>query len=161
AGARRRPAAAGDEHGRPGFRPDLPRLRQRLLRPDQSGHLAADGLLHPDAVLPAGHRPVPVAGQGAAATIPGTEGCGMIRSTACALPALLVLATGHPVMASDDPVVTAPAGPVRGEALEGVDVFRGIPYALPPTGWRRWRPPAEVPAWRETRDATRFGPACP
>lgn len=63
--------------------------------------------------------------------------------------------------ASAQPVVDAPAGPVRGEAADGVDVFRGIPFALPPTGWRRWRPPAEMPRWGETRDATRFGPACP
>lgn len=85
----------------------------------------------------------------------------MMRSTACALSALLVLAAAQPAAAATDPVVTAPAGPVRGQALDGVTAFKGIPYALPPTGWRRWRPPAEVPAWRETRDATRFGPACP
>lgn len=61
---------------------------------------------------------------------------------------------------SEAPVVQAPAGPVRGEAADGVNVFRGVPYALPPTGWRRWRAPAEMPRWRETRDASRFGAAC-
>ena len=85
----------------------------------------------------------------------------MTRSIVCVLAALLALAPAGPVAAGADPVVTAPAGAVRGEALDGVNAFRGIPYALPPTGWRRWRPPAEVPAWREARDATRFGPACP
>lgn len=58
------------------------------------------------------------------------------------------------------PVVEAPAGAVRGEALDGVNVFRGIPYAQPPVGWRRWHPPAEMDRWSEQRDATRFGPAC-
>jgi len=58
------------------------------------------------------------------------------------------------------PVVDAPAGPVRGEGGDGVNVFRGIPFALPPTGAQRWRPPVEVPAWREVRDATSFGPVC-
>jgi len=58
------------------------------------------------------------------------------------------------------PVVEAPAGAVRGERLDGVDVFRGLPYALAPTGWRRWRAPADMPRWNETRDATRFGAAC-
>lgn len=65
-----------------------------------------------------------------------------------------------PTAAPAQPVVDAPAGAVRGEAANGVNVFRGLPYALPPTGWRRWRPPVEAPRWRETRDATRFGPAC-
>jgi para-nitrobenzyl esterase len=65
-----------------------------------------------------------------------------------------------PTAAPAQPVVDAPAGAVRGEAANGVNVFRGLPYALPPTGWRRWKPPAEMPRWSETRDATRFGPAC-
>ncbi len=39
-------------------------------------------------------------------------------------------------------------------------VFKGIPYALPPTGGLRWKPPVTMPAWRGTRDATQFGPAC-
>jgi para-nitrobenzyl esterase len=77
----------------------------------------------------------------------------LILSTAAVLAVL-------PSAALAQPVVNAPAGPVRGEALETVNVFRGLPYALPPTGWRRWRPPAEMPGWRETRDATQFGAAC-
>lgn len=84
----------------------------------------------------------------------------MIRRRLCALIAGVVLggALAGPSLAQ--PVVDAPAGSLRGEALNGVDVYRGVPYALPPTGWRRWRPPAEMPPWRETRDAARFGPAC-
>ena len=65
-----------------------------------------------------------------------------------------------PTPAPAQPVVEAPAGPVRGEAMTGVNAFRGIPYALAPIGWRRWRPPVEAPRWNETRDASRFGPAC-
>lgn len=82
----------------------------------------------------------------------------MIRTT---LAAAAALAFAFPAAALAQPVVDAPAGAVRGEALDGVDVFRGLPFALPPTGWRRWRPPADMPRWTETRDATRFGPACP
>jgi para-nitrobenzyl esterase len=59
------------------------------------------------------------------------------------------------------PMVRAPAGALRGEAGEGVNIFRGIPFAAPPTGARRWRPPAEAPRWRGTRDATQFGAICP
>ncbi|HWQ88092.1 carboxylesterase/lipase family protein [Brevundimonas sp.] len=65
-----------------------------------------------------------------------------------------------PTTGQAQPVVDAPAGLIRGEAVDGVSIFRGVPYALPPTGWRRWRPPAQMPRWSETREATRFGPAC-
>lgn len=57
-------------------------------------------------------------------------------------------------------VVRAPAGALRGENLGEVNVFKGVPYALPPTGWRRWRPPAEMPVWTQTREARQFGAAC-
>ena len=58
------------------------------------------------------------------------------------------------------PVVDAPAGRLRGEAAGTLRVFKGIPYALPPTGALRWKPPAPMPAWNGIRDATAFGPAC-
>jgi para-nitrobenzyl esterase len=75
-----------------------------------------------------------------------------------ALAAALVAAA--PALAQSGPVVHAPAGAVQGEAVGELNVFKGLPYAAPPTGWRRWRPPAEAPAWKGVRDATRFGPAC-
>lgn len=84
----------------------------------------------------------------------------MIRSTLCALAAFAVVGCAHVPAASAQPVVDAPAGPVRGESLDGVNVFRGIPYAAPPVGWRRWRPPVAMARWSPVRDATRFGPAC-
>jgi para-nitrobenzyl esterase len=62
--------------------------------------------------------------------------------------------------AAPPPVVNAPAGAVRGEARAGLEVFRGIPYAAPPVGPRRWRPPAPLAPWEGVRDATAFGPAC-
>jgi carboxylesterase 2/para-nitrobenzyl esterase len=42
-----------------------------------------------------------------------------------------------------------------------VTVFRGIPYAAPPTGDRRWRPPAPAQPWTGIRAAAHFGPMCP
>jgi len=74
------------------------------------------------------------------------------------LAALLVLVAALPAAAQ--PIVDAPAGQARGEALDGLDVYRGLPYAQPPVGERRWRPPAELPRWEGVRDATRFGPSC-
>jgi para-nitrobenzyl esterase len=64
------------------------------------------------------------------------------------------------VPASAQPMVSAPAGSARGEALQGVNVFRGLPYAQPPVGRRRWRAPEALGPWRGTRDATSFGPVC-
>ena len=58
------------------------------------------------------------------------------------------------------PVVQAPAGTVEGEVDGGARVFKGIPYAQPPVGQMRWKPPAPLPAWQGVRKATAFGPAC-
>ena len=74
------------------------------------------------------------------------------------LASLLVLVAAVPATAQ--PIVDAPAGQMRGEALDGLTVYRGLPYAQPPVGERRWRPPAELPRWEGVRDATRFGPSC-
>ena len=38
--------------------------------------------------------------------------------------------------------------------------FRGIPYAAPPIGELRWKPPRPVSKWNGTRQATQFGAAC-
>lgn len=76
------------------------------------------------------------------------------------LAATLVLAVAAPAVARTDPLVAAPAGSVRGAAGGDVRVFRGIPYARPPVGALRWRPPADLPRWDGVRDATRFGAAC-
>ena len=62
--------------------------------------------------------------------------------------------------ASSDLVVRAPSGAVRGEAVGELQVFKGIPYAMPPTGARRWRPPELKPSWKGIRNAVRFGPVC-
>ncbi len=53
------------------------------------------------------------------------------------------------------------SGRLRGAIRDGVHVFRGIPYAAPPTGALRFRPPAPVESWSGVRDATRPGPAAP
>lgn len=61
-----------------------------------------------------------------------------------------------------DPLVIATEhGRVRGAADQGTHVFRGIPYAAPPLGELRFRPPQPPVAWEDTRDATAFGNKCP
>jgi carboxylesterase type B len=59
--------------------------------------------------------------------------------------------------------VTTPSGRLRGfldPAHEGLRAFRGIPYAKPPVGDLRWRPPRPFGTWEGTRDATQFGHTC-
>ncbi len=53
------------------------------------------------------------------------------------------------------------AGTLSGAHEGGVSVFRGVPYAAPPLGVRRFRPPAAVEPWSGVRDATQNGPAPP
>ena len=50
------------------------------------------------------------------------------------------------------------AGRVRGTEEGGTQVFRGIPYAAPPVGSRRFAPPEPMPRWKGERDAVEFGP---
>ena len=52
-------------------------------------------------------------------------------------------------------------GKLEGFEKDGVRIFRGIPFARPPVGDRRFRPPAPPEPWTGVRDATRFGAAAP
>ena len=58
------------------------------------------------------------------------------------------------------PVVDTKEGPVRGFTDEGVNIFLGIPYAAPPVGDLRWRPPQPVEPWSDTLDATSYANTC-
>jgi para-nitrobenzyl esterase len=62
----------------------------------------------------------------------------------------------------DRPVeVRTSRGTLLGSAEHGLAVFRGIRYARPPVGERRFRPPQPADRWEGTLPATEFGPACP
>ena len=58
------------------------------------------------------------------------------------------------------PVVNTEAGALRGVREGEANVFRAIPYALPPVSERRWRAPASMPPWSGVRAAQKTGPAC-
>jgi para-nitrobenzyl esterase len=60
-----------------------------------------------------------------------------------------------------DVIATTNAGALRGADLGGVLAFTGVPYAAPPTGDRRFRPPAPVEPWDGTREALALAPSCP
>lgn len=61
--------------------------------------------------------------------------------------------------------VMTKSGPIAGEVVdeEGtpVHVFRGVPYAAPPVGDLRWKPPEPVEPWTEVRSATDWGDRSP
>ncbi|WP_285587861.1 carboxylesterase/lipase family protein [Actinomycetospora sp. NBRC 106378] len=60
-----------------------------------------------------------------------------------------------------DVEVSTTTGALRGLARNGLVSWRGIPYAAPPVGPRRWRAPEPVAPWDGVRDATTFGPVPP
>jgi para-nitrobenzyl esterase len=59
-----------------------------------------------------------------------------------------------------DTRVQTDSGQVEGFIKDGVAEFLGIPYAAPPVGNLRWRPPEPPEKWRAVRDARQFGNIC-
>src|SRR5262245_4660912 len=60
-------------------------------------------------------------------------------------------------------IVTVDSGKIAGAEVagaSGVWSYKGIPYAAPPVGSLRWKPPQAVAAWNGVRDATKFAVAC-
>ena len=62
---------------------------------------------------------------------------------------------------TDSTIATTTAGQIRGEQIPEGGVFRGVPFAAPPTGERRYLPPTPSDRWDGVRDCTSFGPICP
>jgi para-nitrobenzyl esterase len=58
------------------------------------------------------------------------------------------------------PETTVREGGLAGVSADGLAIFKGVPYAAPPTGERRWKPPAPPAPWTGMRDASEFGPSC-
>jgi para-nitrobenzyl esterase len=58
-------------------------------------------------------------------------------------------------------VVSTLHGRVRGGGADGIHTFKGIPYAAPPFGANRLRPPRPLEAWSGVRDALTYGPTPP
>ena len=57
-------------------------------------------------------------------------------------------------------VVQTASGAVSGVVAEGIEGFKGIPFAAPPVGDLRWRAPRPAKAWTGVRAATAYGPPC-
>jgi len=73
--------------------------------------------------------------------------------------AVAMIAGSWFVSAASD-VVTVDGGQLRGTTASGVRVFKGIPFAAPPVGALRWKPPQPVVAWSGVKAADTFGAQC-
>ncbi len=80
-----------------------------------------------------------------------------VRRCVFAALAFLVLAPVPGAFAADE-VLRLTGGPAQRRA-DGV--YRGIPYAAPPVGERRWKPPAPPVSWTDPREFDAYGPVCP
>ncbi|HEY7483095.1 MAG TPA: carboxylesterase family protein [Streptosporangiaceae bacterium] len=82
----------------------------------------------------------------------------IIGSLAAVLP--LVIVAPAEASGRSAPVVRVDTGALRGARADGVDSFLGVPYAAPPVGDLRWRPPRPAASWHGVRDAVSYGNRC-
>src|ERR1051326_8383318 len=67
---------------------------------------------------------------------------------------------GGDAQGTPSPVLQLKNGKVQGDIDRGTRRFRGIPYAKPPVGDLRWKPPAPVEAWSGVLKAADFKSEC-
>src|SRR6185437_7739547 len=83
---------------------------------------------------------------------------------AASFPLVAAASAGSAVAASEEPQhqVHIRTGVLQGivDASSGVTAYKGIPYAQPPVGDLRWRPPVPASPWKGVRDAREFWHAC-
>ncbi len=72
---------------------------------------------------------------------------------------LLVFSCANTAIASIESAAVT-GGIIKGRIVDGIGIFRGIPFAAPPVGDLRWQVPKPVVAWQGIRDAQEFAPAC-
>ena len=77
-----------------------------------------------------------------------------------ALGVCISLAVSTAAALGKGPQVATDMGMIEGKKEGRVNTFLGIPYAAPPVGDRRWRPPTPPQKWTGVRKATSFGPRC-
>ncbi|HEX8757559.1 MAG TPA: carboxylesterase family protein [Steroidobacteraceae bacterium] len=93
-------------------------------------------------------------------TAPAAPGRPRARAAAT-LVALLGCVAAVAAPSAERPVVTIAQGMLMGRVdAQGVRSFEGIPYAEPPVGDLRWKPPVAATGWKGVRDASRFGANC-
>jgi para-nitrobenzyl esterase len=70
---------------------------------------------------------------------------------------MMIVAPNAPARA--DPIQIS-GGLISGTVVGGVQTYKGIPYAKPPVGDLRWRPPQPIVPWSGTLIADEFSPIC-
>jgi para-nitrobenzyl esterase len=73
---------------------------------------------------------------------------------------LLAILAGGICCAQTPPQVKVETGLLQGTSENGLGVYRGIPFAAPPVGDLRWRPPQPAAKWQGLKPADKFGPRC-
>ena len=92
----------------------------------------------------------------------GTTTSRVISIVICSFLAVAA-ATGMRIVAfsqAQSAVVRVDSGDLRGVIDDGVESFKGVPFAAPPVGDLRWRPPQSPARWTGVRQATEFGANC-
>lgn len=74
---------------------------------------------------------------------------------------LLLILGSHKVFAAEPAVLQVANGLLQGTMEQNMRTFKNIPYAAPPVGELRWRPPQPALDWNGVRDASKFGASCP
>lgn len=85
-----------------------------------------------------------------------------VRLTRVFVLSALFIAITLPALADDRLTIATDSGPIHGkESGDGkVRIFLGIPFAAPPVGPLRWKPPQPVAPWKDVKETTAFGPRC-
>lgn len=78
----------------------------------------------------------------------------------CLLVAVAMLSQRPAAAQGAAPEASTTHGPVRGAIVDGIRVFKGIPYGATTAGENRFRAPQPPARWRQARDATQYGPRC-
>jgi para-nitrobenzyl esterase len=85
-----------------------------------------------------------------------------LRSRLLAAACMLSLFAGVSASADDQLTIKTDTGKIHGKKSDDgqVRVFLGVPFAAPPVGPLRWKPPQPVAKWKGVREATSFGSHC-
>ena len=79
-----------------------------------------------------------------------------MKTVLCAI----ILAAVSTVGVASTTTVNVEQGSLKGIREDGLTVFRGVPFAAPPVGDLRWRPPQPPAKWQGVRPAANFAPQC-
>ena len=73
---------------------------------------------------------------------------------------LVVISATSAITLAQSPNIATESGAISGVSDGGLNVYKGVPFAAPPVGDLRWRPPVAVAPWTGTRKGDAFAPAC-